>query len=173
MLYSIRAEQTKDSCAIKEVNDLAFGREDESSLIEAIRSSEHFVPQLSLVAETSAGEVVGHILFSKIGIETEGGFVTSLALAPMAVKPDYQQRGIGSDLVREGLSRCAEAGYGSVIVLGHPQFYPKFGFIPASEKKLQGPFDVQDQYFMVCETQIGSLSGVEGMVRYPESFFNV
>jgi putative acetyltransferase len=170
VLYKIREEKDQDILAIKEVNDLAFGRENESKLIEAIRNSEYFVPQLSLVAETDTQEIIGHILFSMITIETENGPFQSLALTPMAVKPKFQNKGIGSALVREGLKRCAELGYHSVVVLGHPDFYPKFGFIPASTKGIKAPFEVPDEVFMIYETKPGSLNGVKGIVKYPEAF---
>jgi putative acetyltransferase len=173
VMYKIREEQEKDILAIKEVNGLAFGRENESRLIEAIRNSEYFVPQLSLVAETDTHEIIGHILFSMIFIETKNGPIQSLVLAPMAVKPKFQNQGVGSALVREGLKRCAELGYQSVVVLGHPDFYPKFGFIPASTKGIKAPFEVPDEVFMIYETKPGALNGVKGIVKYPEAFSEV
>lgn len=170
VFYNVRREQEKDILAIKEVNDLAFGQENEARLIEAIRNSEYFVPDLSLVAETDKQEIIGHILFSVITIETKNGPVRTLALAPMAVKPKYQNQGIGSSLVREGLRRSKELGYTAVIVLGHAKYYPKFGFTPASDKGIRPPFKVRDEVFMVYETEPGALNYVEGTVNYPEAF---
>jgi putative acetyltransferase len=173
VLNNIRVEQENDFQAVKEVNDLAFGQEGESNLIDKIRKSAAFIPDLSLVVETEDKEIVGHILFSIVVIETEEGNVQSLALAPVAVKPDYQNEGIGSSLIREGLKRSKELGYRSVIVLGHSTYYPRFGFIPASEKDIKSPFEVPDEAFMVIELQKGALDGVQGTVSYPEAFSEV
>lgn len=169
-MYIIRAEQPQDIQKIKEVNDVAFGQENEGRLIEAIRSSDTFVPELSLVADTEEQEIMGHILFSRIRIETAHGNVESLALAPMAVKPVSQNKGVGSALVKEGIERATELGFESVVVLGHPIYYPKFGFIPASEKGIKPPFEVSDEVFMVLELVPGALDEVEGTVRYPDAF---
>jgi len=173
VLNNIRVEKENDFQAIKEVNDLAFGQDGESNLIGKIRTSSAFIPALSLVVETEDKEIVGHILFSTIVIETTEGTVQSLALAPMAVKPGYQNEGIGSSLVREGLKRSKELGYHSVIVLGHSAYYPRFGFITASEKDIKSPFEVPDEAFMVIELQKGALNGVQGTVCYPEAFSGV
>lgn len=173
VLNNIRVEQENDFQAIKEVNDLAFGQEGESNLIDKIRKSSAFISDLSLVVETEDKEIVGHILFSIVVIETAEGNVQSLALAPVAVKPDYQNEGIGSSLIREGLKRSKELGYRSVIVLGHSTYYPRFGFIPASEKDIKSPFEVPDEAFMVIELQKGALDGVQGTVSYPEAFSEV
>lgn len=172
-MFTIRKETAADIAAIKEVNDAAFGQENEANLIHEIRQSESFVPELSLVAENEEGEVIGHILFSKIIIETENGEVPSLALAPMAVKPGFQKEGVGSLLVHAGLKHCRELGYYSVIVLGHPEFYPKFGFVPASSKGIKPPFEVLDEVFMLTELKPGALDEASGVVKYPPAFMNV
>ncbi|WP_260412159.1 GNAT family N-acetyltransferase [Alkalihalobacillus sp. TS-13] len=171
MLYLIvdfaTAEHKVDIPKIKEVNDLAFGQENEARLIEGVRKSDAFIPELSLVAETESGDVIRHILFSRISIKTGGGSEPTLALAPMAVKPDWQIKGVGSALVRDGLNRCIEAGFGSVVVLGHSKFYPRFGFIRASTKGIHPPFEIPDEAFMVYEAVPGQLDGIEGTVQYP------
>ncbi|WP_408010441.1 GNAT family N-acetyltransferase [Pseudalkalibacillus sp. A8] len=169
-MYKIRGEVVEDIQKIKEVNDQAFGQENETRLIEAIRKSDSFIPELSLVAKTGDGDVIGHILFSLISIETKDGEESVLALAPMAVKPDCQNKGVGSALVRVGLERCEAAGYRSVVVLGHPEFYPRFGFVRASTKGIRPPFEVPDAAFMVNELVPGSLEGTKGTVQYPEAF---
>ncbi|WP_261132101.1 GNAT family N-acetyltransferase [Bacillus sp. Marseille-Q3570] len=169
-MYKIRAEHETDIPKIKEVNVLAFGQENEARLIEGIRNSDAFIPELSLVAVTEDGDVIGHILFSRISIKTAGGSEPTLALAPMAVKPDWQNKGIGSALVQEGLQRCVEAGFDAVIVLGHSKFYPRFGFVRASTKGIHPPFEVPDEAFMVYEAMPGILDGIEGTVQYPEAF---
>lgn len=172
-MTDIRQEKATDIQAIKEVNDLAFGQENESKLIQEIRESKYFVPELSLVAVIDSEEVIGHILFSQITIETENGSIPSLALAPMAVKPEFQKHGIGSLLVNEGLMRCKAKGNGSVIVLGHPEFYPKFGFVRASGKGIKPPFEVPDEVFMLIELEKDALDHAEGTVKYPAAFLNV
>ncbi len=172
-MYTIRAEQPSDVEKIREVNDSAFEQENEGRLIAKIRETEAFVDELSLVAETEQQEIIGHILFSRIGIETESGMAGSLALAPMAVKPESQNKGVGSALVREGLKRAAELGFKSVVVLGHPTYYPKFGFIRASEKGIKPPFDVPDEVFMVLELIPGALDEVQGTVRYSDAILEV
>src|SRR4051812_4691802 len=122
----IRPERPTDHDAIREVNRLAFGGEDEARLVAALRDGGYV--RVSLVAE-EGGRVVGHVLFGDLPIVTAGGTFQALALtlAPLAVLPSHQRRGIGSLLVREGLRACREAGHRIVVVLGHPDFYPRFG----------------------------------------------
>ena len=124
-------------------------------------------PGSSLVAE-EGGRVVGHILFSDLPIVTADGTVEALALAPLAVLPSHQRRGIGSLLVREGLRACREAGHRIVVVLGHPEFYPRFGFSAELAERLKSPFS--GPAFMAAELVPGALEGVEGEVRYPPPF---
>ena len=169
----IRVEQPQDFTTIKQVNDLAFEQEGESNLIAKLRTTDTFIPELSLVFENEQREIVGHILFSLISIETAQGSVESLALAPVAVKPSAQNKGIGSALIWEGLKRSEELGYDSVVVLGHSSYYPKFGFISASDKGIKAPFDVPDEAFMVIELRQGTLDGVKGTVSYPPAFSEV
>lgn len=169
MKISIRAERKKDYKAIREVNDLAFGQTSESKLIETLRLTESFVPELSLVAERE-DKIVGHILFYPVKIPSGKDSYTSLALAPLAVSPDYQRKGIGSRLIIEGLSVAKRLGYGSVIVVGHPEFYAMFGFQPASKWNIKASFDVSDDAFLALEIKEGSLNNVSGTVDYPEEF---
>lgn len=168
----IRRETPRDRESIRKVNTLAFGQENEADLVDAIRASDHFIKALSLVAER-AGEVVGHILFSRITIETDQGEIGVLALAPMAVKPEFQNQGIGSRLVEHGLQVCREMDYPAVVVLGHAKFYPRFGFIPSSPEGIEPPFDVPDEVFMVLELKPGGLKKVRGSVKYPPAFDQV
>lgn len=172
-MYTIREEMSQDIHKIKTVNDLAFGQTNEGDLIEELRNSEAFVPSLSIVAETEHQDIIGHILFSRIQIETETGDVTSLALAPMAVSPSSQNKGIGAALVKDGLQRAKALGFQSVVVLGHPEYYPKFGFTPAHEKQIRAPFEVPPEAFMVLELEKGALEHIEGTVRYSKPFMNV
>ncbi len=165
----IRSEQKKDWEAIHEVNRLAFEQEDEALLIQRIRDSSGFIPELSLVA-IQEGRIVGHILFSRIDIECQHRNKPVLSLAPMAVHPDFQNQGIGTKLVIEGLRKSRKLGYEVVVVVGHPDYYPRFGFVPAREKRLEVPFPVPDEAFMVIELVPRALEGIKGMVKYPSEF---
>lgn len=169
--YIIRQENPGDYSGIRETNLMAFDKgENEARLVELIRNSEHFILDLSLVAVKDDGEVFGHILFSIINLVAEQGTVPTLGLAPMAVKPDYQNNGIGSDLVNEGIKACKALGYNHIFVLGHPNFYPRFGFSPASQFGIDSPFPVPDEVFMALELEKGSLSGLQGKIEYPPAF---
>lgn len=161
----IRPERPTDHDAIREVNRLAFGGEDEARLVAALRDGGYV--RVSLVAE-EGGRVVGHVLFGDLPIVTAGGTVEALALAPLAVLPSHQQRGIGSLLVREGLRACREAGHRIVVVLGHPEFYSRFGFSAGLTERLKSPFSGPS--FMAAELEPGALAGGEGEVRYPPPF---
>ncbi|GEP94463.1 GNAT family N-acetyltransferase [Chitinophaga cymbidii] len=173
MNIRIRPEETSDAGHIYEVNRLAFGREDESRLIGFLREGGSFVPALSLLAEVD-GMAVGHILFTRIFIARENGArIESLALAPMAVHPDFQRRGIGGRLITEGLRRAGEAGFTAVIVLGHADYYPKFGFAPAAKWGITTLYDVPEEVFMAMELKPGALDDASGTVVYPEAFERV
>jgi len=166
---TIGRERTEDIAAIGQLHRLAFRGDGERALVEDLRCSDAWVPGLSLVA-VADDRVVGHILFSRIVIASDAGATPALALAPMAVLPEYQGRGIGSGLVRHGLSECRRLGHGIVVVLGHADYYPRFGFVPARPHGIVPPFAVGDPYFMVCELIPGALDGVGGTVRYPAPF---
>lgn len=169
-MIKVRPEQKSDIEAIKTLHDLAFKGENESRLIELIRHSEYFIPELSLVVENEKNELVGHILFSTAHIQTETTLVPTLALSPMAVHPDFQHKGIGSELVMKGILKSGELGFGHIVVLGHPNFYPKFGFIKSAEKEIKPPFPVPEEVFMVLELKEGSLEDISGAVVYPTAF---
>lgn len=168
-MITIRPETMADHAAVHDVNVLAFGREIEARLVEALRQSPDFIPELSLVAVES-GQVVGHVLFSPMTIEEQGTSTPALALAVMAVRPEFQKRGIGSSLVRHGLKECRRLEHQIVIVVGHPAYYPRFGFSSARAKGLEAPFQVPDEAFMALELVPGALDGISGMVRYPPAF---
>jgi putative acetyltransferase len=165
MTRLIRPETTADHPAVREVNRLAFGGEDEARLVDALRDGGY--ARISLVAEID-GHVVGHVLFSDLPIISPGGRVEALSLAPLAVAPSHQRRGIGSVLVREGLRACRDAGYEIVVVVGHPEFYPRFGFSAVLAERLESPFS--GPAFMAVELVPGALGGVTGEVRYPPPF---
>lgn len=173
-MLTIRPETPADYEAVYRLNQLAFdGRKDEPELVEDIRKSPGYIPELSLVA-VEDGEVVGHILFSHVHIHTENGDIPILALAPMAVLPEYQNKGIGSQLVRHGLQECRRLGHTIVNVLGHPAFYPRFGFRPARALGINGPYtDAPDDAWMIQELKPGALDNIKGTVFYPKIFDGV
>jgi len=169
----IRREKPEDYSGVYIVNELAFEHENESILVDRLRKSKHFVPGLSLVAELD-GKIIGHILFTKLKILDKKGVVyNSLSLAPMAVKPSYQNLGIGTALVKAGLEKASKQGFESVIVLGHDKYYPRFGFEPASKWKITCPYEVPDEVFMALELVPGALNHVSGKVQYPKEFDEV
>jgi putative acetyltransferase len=171
-MLSIRPEKPEDYEAISRVHRSAFGQENEARLVEELRKSKEFLPELSLVAVID-GEIVGHILFSPVIIQCRDRNVHALALAPMAVLPEFQRRGIGSQLVEKGLECCRTFGHQIVIVVGHPDYYPRFGFSSARMKGLEVPFPVPDEAFMVLELTQGALESGAGMVLYPVAFNDV
>jgi len=169
MNIQIRTEHKNDISAISMINDMAFGQESEGNLIVKLRKSKSFIKDLSLVA-CMGNEIIGHILFSKIIIKNDTEEFESLALAPMAVIPEFQGLGIGSQLINKGLQKAIKLGYESVIVLGHDTYYPRFKFKPASQFKITCPFDVPDTNFMALELKKGSLDTISGCVVYPKEF---
>jgi putative acetyltransferase len=169
MSVMIRPETTADHEAIRHVNRIAFGQDAEGRLVDALRDGGYV--RASLVAE-QAGQVVGHILFSDLPIITEAGTVPALALAPMAVLPEFQKQGIGSALVRRGLEVCKEQGHRIVVVVGHPHFYPRFGFSSKLASQLESPFSGRES-FMAVELVPGALDGVAGRVQYASPFDGV
>ncbi len=164
----IRKEEKKDFKEIYEVNRLAFGQDNEGKLINRIRDGINFIPDLSLVA-VAGDKIVGHILFSKIKIIGSSAFET-LALAPMAVTPAFQRKGIGSELIKKGMSKAKELGFDSIIVVGHKEYYPRFGFEKASRWNIKCPFEVPDEAFMAVELTEIALEEKAGTVRYPDEF---
>jgi putative acetyltransferase len=171
-MLSFACETNDDLVSIREVVTAAFGQTDEAKLIEVIRNSQNFIPELSIVA-VEDGEVLGHILFSAIGIEAQGQIVPALALAPLAVTPNCQRQGIGSQLIQNGLSKCRQLDHSIVVVVGHPHYYGRFGFQKASQFSLHSSISFPDEVFMVLELKPGALSNISGTVRYPAYFEEV
>ena len=162
----VRQETASDAEAVFRVERAAFGEEDEARLVEALRAGGHVL--LSLVADVD-GEIVGHIVFSPMMIEAEAGSrYEAVCLGPLAVAPSRQRQGIGGALVKAGLAELRLGGHGAVFLLGHPSYYPRFGFRPARE------FDVHYQddrdAFMAVELYPGALEGVSGRVRFAPEF---
>lgn len=171
-VVEIRPEGPDDRQAVFDVNHAAFGRENEARLVDALRQSPAFVPQLSLVAVDDS-RVVGHVLFTRVTVRGASQAPDALALAPMGVLPPYQKQGIGSALVRRGLENARDLGHRVVIVVGHPEYYPRFGFVPAKPLGILAPFEVPSEAFMVLELQPNALRGVQGQVEYPPEFDQV
>jgi putative acetyltransferase len=165
MSIFIRAEMPEDRPAIAHVHRLAFGREDEARLVERLRDGGW--ARVSLVAEF-AGQVVGHVLFSELAIVDGARTTAGLALAPLAVLSDLQSRGIGSALVRRGLEECERAGHAIVLVVGHPSYYPRFGFSAELARPLSTPY--AGDSFMALELVPGALASLTGRVEYPPPF---
>ncbi|WP_287585564.1 N-acetyltransferase [Candidatus Borrarchaeum sp.] len=168
MSITIRQEVKEDYKRVYEINKMAFGREVESKLIEKIRKGPNFVPELSQVAEKD-NEIVGHILFSKIKIVGELEYQT-LILAPLAVIPEMQKQGIGGKLIKHGIEKAIELRFDSIIVVGHKNYYPKFGFQNASKWGIKCPFEVPDGAFMAIELTENALENKAGVVQFPEEF---
>jgi len=161
----IRDEAPGDVDQIRRLVDAAFESSGESDLIASLRSDAS--PLISLVAE-EAGSVIGHILFSPVTIGDRDALL--FGLAPMAVSPGRQRNGVGSALVREGLSRCRNLSAAGVVVLGHAAYYPRFGFTKAADFGISSEYEVPDEIFMAIECTEGSLGGIEGQVRYHPAF---
>ena len=171
---NIRTEVATDYLKVFSIIAQAFLTEElsdhkEQFLVERLRFSGSFIPELSLVAEVD-GEVVGHILLTKISICDGDIKHQSLALAPVSVLPEFQGRGIGSALIKAAHTKAIALGYGSVVILGHKDYYPRFGYKTASQFGITLPFDVPDEYVMVVELIPDALDGVSGVVEYDPAF---
>ncbi|MBK7009787.1 MAG: N-acetyltransferase [Saprospiraceae bacterium] len=168
---TLRQETQDDFKDVFEVNHTAFGQDNEAKLVGALRNnSAVFVPELSIVAIEN-NKIIGHILFTKIKIKDRNGNLhESLGLAPMAVRPEFQKKGIGGQLIRKGFEAAKDLGFKSIIVLGHEHYYPKFGFEPADKWNIKAPFDVPSNVFMAIELVKDGLKNISGTVIYPKEF---
>lgn len=163
----VRPECDGDTPAVRTVHDAAFSRLDEGRIVDALRV--HHATYVGLVA-VDDDVVVGHVAFSPATLHCYSALFPIMALGPMAVAPASHRRGIGSALVREGLAACARLGHDVVVVLGHPAFYPRFGFVPARPLGVMSEWDVPDDVFMVAELTPGALRGRRGVVYYAPEF---
>lgn len=168
----IRPETPSDYTAIRDMIEKSFGRRAEATLIERLRELPDFDPALSFVAAND-DKILGHIVFSPIVIETASNSWPALALAPLGVHPDYQNRGIGSGLILAGLGHARAKGHAIVVVLGESGYYSRFGFQRASQFGVRPPFEVPDEAFMLLELGNAALHGVGGTVRYSKPFKEV
>ena len=165
-MVEIRYETPNDHPAIRELTERAFGGAAEAKLVDMLRAAKKVV--ISLVA-VHQNRVVGHILFSPVTVAEAPENLRAAGLAPMSVLPEFQNRGIGSKLVREGLEACKRAGYDVVVVLGHTKYYPRFGFLKAKDCGLDNEYNAVDS-FMVLELQKGVLQEIRGLVKYSPEF---
>ena len=169
-MADIRPETVEDAKSVRSVELLAFGRTSEAELVDRLR--ERGAAVHSLVA-VEADEVVGHILFSPVRLEYVEDSFDGLGLAPLAVLPSHQNRGIGSLLARGGLEILRKSGHAYVAVLGHPGFYSRFGFVPAGRYGIGCEYDVPEESFMILELYKNALAGRRGEVRYRPEFREV
>lgn len=150
--------------------DLEFTDNKEQFLVERLRTSDAFIPELSLVAEID-GKIVGHILLTRLRIKNPTNEFDSLALAPVSVLPEFQGRGIGGKLILESHKKAKELGHKSIVLLGYENYYPRFGYERADKFGIELPFDVPKENCLVIELVETGLNGVSGMVEYPKEFF--
>ncbi|MBN1436090.1 MAG: N-acetyltransferase [Sedimentisphaerales bacterium] len=169
-MVTIRHETREDIDGIRAVNEAAFDTNAEAQLVDNLRQSNANV--ISLVAEQDQ-QIVGHILFTRVTIEPDNSSFNALALAPLSVLPQYQNQAIGSALVRKGLQIAQKAGYSNVIVLGHPAYYKRFGFVPAEKYQIHCPYQVPPETFMVKPLIPNALDDITGMVLYHPLFSNM
>ncbi len=170
MQVFIREEHPDDIKAIRSVNEKAFGQSQESHIVDALRSNAAAL--LSLVAIVD-NEIIGHIMYSPATLQCEQGEILGAALGPMAVLPEYQRKGIGSKLVDTGNQELRAKDVPFIIVLGHPHYYPRFGFEPASRHGIRCEWEVPDDVFMVLILDQGKMSGVCGVAKYRAEFSDV
>jgi putative acetyltransferase len=165
----IRPEREADHPVIAEVVRAAFvGHPEEvAEFVERIRASEQFIPELALVAEDSSG-VIAHVMLSWVGVEG-GSRPRILNLTPMSVRPDRQRIGVGTRLIRDALGRAEDAGEPAVMVQGHPSYYPRFGFEPASALGFAPPYPMLDEAFMLKRLP-GYSPDLAGRIVYPPSY---
>lgn len=169
----VRPEVEEDYSRITMVHESAFGQPNEGRLVWLLRETPLFVRELSLVAEAETGEIAGHILYYPIFIKGDGSKLHSLALAPLGVAPQYQKKGVGSELIRRGLESARRLGNDSVIVMGDPLYYGRFGFEAARTWNIVPPFKAPSDVFMGMELKEGAFGNRGGVVLYPREFDGV
>ena len=170
----IREEIDQDYNSVNKVIEQAFREVEESDqmehfLVNRLRHSDAFIPKLSLVAEIKGG-IVGHILLTKIDIESDTNSTPSLLLAPIAVTPKYQNQGIGSQLITEAHKKAIKLGYTSIVLLGHASYYPRFGYKRAIDYGIEFPFEVPYENAMAIELIPYALQQTNGVIKFSKAF---
>jgi putative acetyltransferase len=166
----IRLERPEDHAAVRHVNIFAFDTPAEANLVDTLRTSG--CTFISLIAE-SEEKVVGHIRFTPVALMPADSGLRLPGLAPMAVRPDFQRRGVGSALVKTGLIHITALDYDAVAVLGHPHFYPHFGFVPSTRYGIKSEYDVPEEVFMMLELKRDALRGHSGVIIFHDAFARV
>lgn len=169
-MISFRDVTDTDGAAIWQVVEQAFGRRDEAILTEQLIRQGKGTVSMAAVLDN---RIVGHILYSQATVESPAGNFTILCIAPVSVLPQYQRQGIGSSLIRESLERCRSLGYEVVVLVGHPEYYPRFGFVRASSFGLKCEFEAPDQAWMALELRPGALASRTGIVKFQPEFQDV
>lgn len=175
MEINIRKEEIKDYKTVFHLIEKTFASEQmsdhkEQYLVERLRQSEAFIPELSLVAEIE-NKIVGHILLTKLKIKNKQNEFDSLALAPVSVLPEYQGKGIGAMLIKHAHKKAKALGHTSIVLLGHEHYYPRFGYKQADTFGIKLPFEVPKKNCMAIELIDNGLKDVSGMVEYPKAFY--
>jgi len=168
---TVRPETAEDIRAIDVVHISAFGGEAEAQLVSALRESTSYNRELSQVAELG-GRIVGHVLLTRVPLRKDGEEKHVLALGPMSVVPSQSHRGIGSELINASIKLAKEKGYGAIVVLGHPEYYKRFGFVQARELQVSCNLPAPEDALTVMEIVDGNLAG-GGHVEYPEPFISL
>ena len=166
-MIEIREERSDDVAAVREVNRRAFGQDRESNIVDALRTNGGAL--LSLVAAVN-GQVAGHFMYSPLAVAKN---VHGVALGPMAVVPEYQRQGIGTKLIDAGNRKIKDAGYPFIIVVGHAEYYPRFGFRPATEYGIKCEWEVPDDVFMLLILDPAKMQGVSGLAKYRHEFSTI
>ncbi|MHC4750178.1 MAG: GNAT family N-acetyltransferase [Planctomycetota bacterium] len=166
-MYIIRREQPQDISKIREINKRAFGQEQEAMIVDRLRENCNSILSLVAIAED---QVIGHILFSPAVIEGENGRLFGSGLAPVAVLPEYQKKGIGSELVQTGVARLKQGGCPYIIVLGYPEYYSRFGFEPANRFGIKSQWDVPTEAFMILMLNKTAMKDITGVAKYREEW---
>jgi len=163
----VREEQPGDIQRVRELNLLAFGQPEEADIVDRLR---HNCGDILSLVSLKENTVVGHLLFSPIVIEGDGEPVWGMALGPMAVLPEFQRQGIGSELMRTGISQMKKRGCPFLILIGHPEYYPRFGFLPARGLGIDCEWEVPDEAFMMLVLDKSAMKGVTGTAKYRPEF---
>lgn len=172
----IRPERPDDSCRIADVvrrayAQVAYSDHREHLMVERLRSTAAYIPSLSLLAEID-GEAIGHILLTRAFIRNQRAAVATLALAPLSVIPDFQHCGVGKALVTTAHQQAAALGFGTIVLVGIPGYYPQFGYEPLRRYPITLPFDAPDENYLIIPLFPHALEGVAGQVAYAKEWLN-